>query len=107
MSTRGGGVVKLYDVLENAMNLAHEQIEQKNPNIPDIDDVARIVGCGAVVFNDLKNHRTLDYDFDMEKMLKFEGQTGPYLQYTGVRIASILRDNTYDINGFGPRRCRW
>ena len=98
MSTRGGGVVKLYDVLENAMNLAHEQIEQKNPNIPDIDDVARIVGCGAVVFNDLKNHRTLDYDFDMEKMLKFEGQTGPYLQYTGVRIASILRDNTYDIN---------
>ncbi|MBQ4123864.1 arginine--tRNA ligase, partial [bacterium] len=48
--------------------------------------------------NDLKNHRTLDYDFDMEKMLKFEGQTGPYLQYTGVRIASILRNNSYDIN---------
>jgi arginyl-tRNA synthetase len=98
MSTRGGGVVKLYDVLEIAMNLALEQIKQKNPNIPDIEDVARKVGCGAVVFNDLKNHRTLDYDFDMEKMLKFEGQTGPYLQYTGVRIASILRDNTYDIN---------
>lgn len=98
MSTRGGGVVKLYDVLENAMNLSYEQISQKNPNIPDIDDVARKVGCGAVVFNDLKNHRTLDYDFDMDKMLKFEGQTGPYLQYTGVRIASILRDNTYDAN---------
>ena len=98
MSTRGGGVVKLYDVLENAMNLAYEQIKQKNPNILDIEDVARKVGCGAVVFNDLKNHRTLDYDFDMDKMLKFEGQTGPYLQYTGVRIASILRDNTYDIN---------
>ena len=98
MSTRGGGVVKLYDVLENAMNLSYEQIKQKNPNILDIEDVARKVGCGAVVFNDLKNHRTLDYDFDMDKMLKFEGQTGPYLQYTGVRIASILRDNTYDIN---------
>jgi arginyl-tRNA synthetase len=80
------------------MNLALEQIKQKNPNIPDIEDVARKVGCGAVVFNDLKNHRTLDYDFDMETMLKFEGQTGTYLQYTGVRIASILRDNTYDIN---------
>ena len=98
MSTRGGGVVKLYDVLENAMNLSYEQIKQKNPNISDIHEVARKVGCGAVVFNDLKNHRTLDYDFDMEKMLKFEGQTGPYLQYTGVRIASILRDNSYDIN---------
>lgn len=98
MSTRGGGVVKLYDVLENAMKLSYEQIKQKNPNIPDIEEVARKVGCGAVVFNDLKNHRTLDYDFDMDKMLKFEGQTGPYLQYTGVRIASILRDNSYDIN---------
>ena len=98
MSTRGGGVVKLYDVLDNAMKLAYEQIKLKNPNIENIEETARKVGCGAVVFNDLKNHRTLDYDFDMEKMLKFEGQTGPYLQYTGVRIASILRDNTYDIN---------
>ena len=98
MSTRGGGVVKLYDVLDNAMKLAYEQIKQKNPNLDGVEEIARKVGCGAVVFNDLKNHRTLDYDFDMEKMLKFEGQTGPYLQYTGVRIASILRDNTYDIN---------
>jgi arginyl-tRNA synthetase len=98
MSTRGGGVVKLYDVLDNAMKLAYEQIKLKNPNIENIEETARKVGCGAVVFNDLKNHRTLDYDFDMEKMLKFEGQTGPYLQYTGVRIASILRDNTYDVN---------
>ena len=98
MSTRGGGVVKLYDVLEMAMKLSYEQIITKNPNIENPEEIARKVGCGAVVFNDLKNHRTLDYDFDMEKMLKFEGQTGPYLQYTGVRIASILRGNTYDIN---------
>ena len=98
MSTRGGGVVKLYDVLEIAMKLSLEQIISKNPNIENPEEIARKVGCGAVVFNDLKNHRTLDYDFDMEKMLKFEGQTGPYLQYTGVRIASILRGNTYDIN---------
>ena len=98
MSTRGGGVVKLYDVLEIAMKLSYEQIVNKNPNIENPEEIARKVGCGAVVFNDLKNHRTLDYDFDMEKMLKFEGQTGPYLQYTGVRIASILRGNTYDIN---------
>ena len=98
MSTRGGGVVKLYDVLEMAMKLSYEQIITKNPNIENPEEIARKVGCGAVVFNDLKNHRTLDYDFDMEKMLKFEGQTGPYLQYTGVRIASILRGNTYDSN---------
>ena len=98
MSTRGGGVVKLYDVLEMAMKLSYEQIVTKNPNIANPEEIARKVGCGAVVFNDLKNHRTLDYDFDLEKMLKFEGQTGPYLQYTGVRIASILRDNSYDIN---------
>ena len=98
MSTRGGGVVKLYDVLDMAMKLSYEQIVAKNPNIENPEEIARKVGCGAVVFNDLKNHRTLDYDFDMEKMLKFEGQTGPYLQYTGVRIASILRGNTYDVN---------
>ena len=98
MSTRGGGVVKLYDVLEIAMKMAYNQILEKNPNLENISETAKKVGCGAVVFNDLKNHRTLDYDFDMEKMLKFEGQTGPYLQYTGVRIASILRGNTYDIN---------
>ena len=98
MSTRGGGVVKLYDVLEMAMKLSYEQIIAKNPNIANPEEIARKVGCGAVVFNDLKNHRTLDYDFDLEKMLKFEGQTGPYLQYTGVRIASILRDNSYDVN---------
>ena len=98
MSTRGGGVVKLYDVLEMAMKLSYEQIVEKNPNITNPEEIARKVGCGAVVFNDLKNHRTLDYDFDLEKMLKFEGQTGPYLQYTGVRIASILRGNEYDVN---------
>ena len=98
MSTRGGGVVKLYDVLEIAMKMAYNQILEKNPNLENIAETAKKVGCGAVVFNDLKNHRTLDYDFDMEKMLKYEGQTGPYLQYTGVRIASILRGNTYDIN---------
>lgn len=98
MSTRGGGVVKLYDVLEIAMKLSYEQIIEKNPNIENPKEIARKVGCGAVVFNDLKNHRTLDYDFDMEKMLKFEGQTGPYLQYTSVRIASILRGAEYDSN---------
>lgn len=103
MSTREGGVVKLYDVLDQAMKGAYKQITEKNPDLEDATEIARRVGCGAVVFNDLKNHRTLDYEFDMDKMLKFEGQTGPYLQYTGVRIASILRGNTYDKNNIETR----
>ena len=98
MSTRGGGVVKLYDVLDNAINLASKQILEKNPTLENAGEVARKVGVGAVVFNDLKNHRSLDYDFDMDKMLKFEGQTGPYIQYTSVRIYSILKKNNYDLN---------
>ena len=96
MSTRSGGVVKLYDVLDNAINLAYKQIIEKNPDLEDAKEVARKVGVGAVVFNDLKNHRSLDYDFDMDKMLKFEGQTGPYIQYTGVRIYSLLKKNSFN-----------
>ncbi|MFI3329745.1 MAG: arginine--tRNA ligase [bacterium] len=96
MSTRDGGVVKLQDVLDLAINQALKQISEKNPNLENKEEVAKNVGIGAVVFNDLKNHRTLNYEFDMEKMLKFEGQTGPYLQYTVVRIKSIL--DTYKFN---------
>lgn len=96
MSTRDGGVVKLQDVLDLAINQALKQITEKNPSLENKEEVAKNVGIGAVVFNDLKNHRTLNYEFDMDKMLKFEGQTGPYLQYTVVRIKSIL--NTYKFN---------
>ncbi len=96
MSTRDGGVVKLQDVLDLAINQALKQITEKNPTLENKEEVAKNVGIGAVVFNDLKNHRTLNYEFDMDKMLKFEGQTGPYLQYTVVRIKSIL--DTYKFN---------
>lgn len=98
MSTRKGNVVKLYDILMQAIAQAKAQIEEKNPNMENKDEIATKVGCGAVVFNDLKNFRALDYEFDINQMVKFEGQTGPYLQYTGVRIASILKDKEFDIN---------
>ena len=98
MSTRKGKVVKLYDVLAEAISMAEKAIVEKNPELENQEEIAKKIGIGAVLFNDLKNHRTLDIEFDLESMLKFEGQTGPYLQYTGVRIASILRDHTLDID---------
>ncbi len=97
-STRKGNVVKLYDVLMTAINLAKKQIEEKNPNIQNKDEIAKNVGIAAIVFADLKNFRGLDIEFNIQDAVKFEGQTGPYLQYTGVRIASILRDKEFDYN---------
>ena len=90
MSTRSGRVVTLIDVLNEAVKMAYQAIDSKNPNLENKDDVSKKIGIGAVIFNDLKNHRSLDYEFNLEQMLKFEGQTGPYLQYTDVRIKSIL-----------------
>ena len=98
MSTRKGGVVKLYDVLMDAVAQARNQIEAKNPELKNKDEIASKVGIGAIVFNDLKNHRTNDVEFNLEQMLKFEGQTGPYLQYTGVRIYSIIENQNIDLN---------
>ncbi len=98
MSTRQGGVVKLYDVLQKAIQMAKMQIEEKNKDLANKDEIARKVGIAAVMFGDLKNHRELDIEFDLENCVKFEGQTGPYLQYSSVRIASILKDKTFDIN---------
>ena len=94
MSTRGGRVVKLYDVIKEAINQAELAITAKNPNLADKDKVAKAVGIGAVIFNDLKNDRNLEIEFNLEQMLAFEGQTGPYLQYSSVRIASILKQQT-------------
>lgn len=96
MSTRKGNVVKLYDILIQAIEASKAQIEEKNPNLENKDEIARKVGVAAVVFNDLKNFRALDYEFDINQMVKFDGLTGPYLQYTSVRINSILSDIKYD-----------
>ena len=104
MSTRSGRVVTLIDVLNDAINMAYKAIDAKNPNLENKDEVSKKIGIGAVIFNDLKNHRSLDYEFNIEQMLKFEGQTGPYLQYTDVRIKSILNSvkmgDTFDYSLF-------
>lgn len=97
-STRKGNVTKLYDVLMKAIGLAKELIEEKNPNLENKDEIAKNVGIAAIVFADLKNYRELDVEFDINSAVKFEGQTGPYLQYTGVRIASILKNKEIDLS---------
>lgn len=98
MSTRKGNVVNLYDILEQAIEASYKQIEEKNPDLENKDEIARKVGVAAVVFNDLKNFRGLDYEFDINQMVRFDGLTGPYLQYTSVRINSILETNNFDVN---------
>ena len=97
-STRKGNVVKLYDVLMKAIDLAYKLISEKNPNLENKEMVAKYVGISAIVFADLKNYRALDIEFNIDDAVRFEGQTGPYLQYTSVRIASILKNATFDIN---------
>ncbi|MFP4178215.1 MAG: DALR anticodon-binding domain-containing protein, partial [Acholeplasmataceae bacterium] len=72
-------------------------ISSKDTELGDKDEIARAVAIGAIIFNDLKNERHLDIDFDLEHMLRFEGQTGPYIQYSSVRIESILCEHAIDL----------
>ena len=91
LSTRKGNVVFLDQVLKDAVSLAKEQIQAKNPDLEDQDQVAHDVGVGAVIFHDLKNDRLDNFDFDLEEVVRFEGDTGPYVQYTNARAQSVLR----------------
>ncbi|RDU37823.1 arginine--tRNA ligase [Neobacillus piezotolerans] len=95
MSTRKGKVVLLEEVLHEAISLALEDILKKNPDLPAKEKVARQVGTGAVIFHDLKNFRMNDIEFSLEDMLRFEGETGPYVQYTHARAASLLRKGKF------------
>jgi arginyl-tRNA synthetase len=90
MSTRKGKLVLLDKVLEKAIQLAATNIAEKNPNLPDKEEVARQVGVGAVLFHDLKHERIHDIDFSLEDMLRVEGETGPYVQYTHARACTLL-----------------
>jgi len=90
MSTRKGRVILLKDVLDEAVQTAKQNIEDKNPTLSNIEEVAQQVGVGAVIFNDLKNFRMNDIEFSLEQMMNFEGETGPYVQYTYARISSLL-----------------
>ncbi|MBS0941735.1 arginine--tRNA ligase [Leuconostoc mesenteroides] len=97
MSTRKGDVVLLKDVLDDAHELALKQIQEKNPALGDKDTVAEEVGAGAVVFHDLMNDRTNNFDFNLEEVVRFEGDTGPYVQYTNARAKSILRKTSVQL----------
>lgn len=90
MSTRDGNVVKLEDLLNEAIERAKEIINEKNPKLKNKDEIAKKVGVGAVVFNDLSNNRVKDEIFNWDRILSFQGETGPYLQYTYVRTKSII-----------------
>lgn len=90
LSTRQGRVVFLEDVLNKAIEKTKEIIEEKNPNLENMDEVAKQVGVGAIVYQELSNSRIKDYQFSWERTLSFEGETGPYIQYAHARCCSLL-----------------
>jgi arginyl-tRNA synthetase len=97
LSTREGRVIALGDVLDRSVELAAKSIEEKNPELPNKELVAEQIGLGAIVFHDLKHQRQKDVVFDWKEVLSFEGDTGPYLQYTHARCCSILRRADKDV----------
>lgn len=96
MSTRKGRVVLLEEVLQEAIALAEKTITTKNPLLENKVEVARQVGVGAVLFHDLKTFRRNDIEFSLEDMLKVEGETGPYVQYTHARISTLLKKGQFE-----------
>ncbi|MFH1570421.1 MAG: arginine--tRNA ligase [Gemmatimonadota bacterium] len=107
MATRKGNVILLEDVLDRAIALTEGIIAEKNPDLPRREEVSRQVGISAVIFADVSNRRTRDISFDLEEMLNFDGETGPYVQYTHARLCSILRrygrpvDGAAEVSGLG------
>ena len=91
MGTRRGNIIFLEDVLDRAVELAEQIVHEKNPELPNKRQVAEAVGIGAVIFTDLSTRRVKDVNFEWEKVLTFEGETGPYVQYTHARACSVLR----------------
>ena len=98
LSTRKGKIVLLEEVLNEAIALADAQISEKNPTLENKDEVARQVGVGAVVFHDLKNDRLNSFDFTLEEVVRFEGETGPYVQYAHARAMSILEKAAFEVD---------
>lgn len=91
LSTRNGNVVLMEELLHNAIEETLKIINEKNPNLPEKERIAKEVGIGAVIFNDLYNNRIKDVVFSWQKMLNFDGETGPYVQYTHARACSVLK----------------
>lgn len=98
MSTREGTVIYLQDLIEEAIVKAKKIIEDKKTDVEDIDLLAKQIGVGALVFNDLKHNKIKDIVFDLDEILRFDGETGPYAQYTYVRICSLINKAGIDVN---------
>lgn len=91
LSTRSGNIIYAEDLLHDAISKSLEIITEKSPNLPNKEEVSRIVGVGAILFNDLYNQRIKDVSFSWDKVLNFDGETGPYVQYTHARCSSVVR----------------
>ncbi|MBP3059212.1 arginine--tRNA ligase [Texas Phoenix palm phytoplasma] len=98
ISTRTNNDYKLIDIIEKASCQIQDKIIQKNPNLKNLKEISNKIAIGAIVFNDLKNDRHLDIEFNLKQMLQLEGHTGPYLQYTVVRLESIFKKNPISLN---------
>ena len=90
MSTRKGNFIKVEDIIKDTINEAKKIIEEKNPSLEDKEEVAKRVGIGAIIFNNVSTNRVKDEIFDINEMLNFQGETGPYIQYTYVRTKSVI-----------------
>jgi arginyl-tRNA synthetase len=100
LSTRKGNVILLEEVLNEAITATKKGIEEKNPSLENKDEVAHQVGVGAVIFHDLKNDRMNNFDFSIDELIQFEGETGPYVQYTRSRCESILAKADWKVEDF-------
>ncbi|MGL4799626.1 MAG: arginine--tRNA ligase [Cellulosilyticaceae bacterium] len=98
LSTRKGNVLLLEDILREAVDKTRGVIEEKNPSLPNKEEVAMQVGIGAVIFDDMYNNIIKDIQFSWERVLNFEGETGPYVQYTHARACSVLRKAGIDVD---------
>jgi len=96
LSTRKGNVILLEDLLRESIEKTKEIIEAKNPNLANKEEVAKQIGIGAIIFNDLFNNRIKDVVFSWENILNFDGETGPYIQYTNARACSLLKKGNYE-----------
>ena len=106
LATRTGKVVLLEDIMSEAIKKTLEIIESKNPGLENKEDVARHMGVGAVIFSDLYSNRIKDVSFSWDEILNFDGETGPYVQYTHARACSVIRkseETTVDDNNFNSR----
>lgn len=98
LSTRSGNIIFLEDILKEAVDKTKNIIEEKNPQLPNKEEVARQVGIGAVIFDDMYNNIIKDIQFSWERVLNFDGETGPYVQYTHARACSVLKKAGYELD---------